>query len=140
VIAAGARAYPGGAGHIAVLVAVTCAVFWIAHVYAHGLGHGVAHEEHLSLAELREIAGRESSIVEAALPPVLALLLGWMGLVTTHTAVWLAFALGLLVLGAQGLVFARVERLGALGTFVVVAANLGLGLLLVALKLFVTHH
>ena len=34
VIVAGARAYPHSAGHIAVLVAVTCAVFWIAHVYA----------------------------------------------------------------------------------------------------------
>jgi hypothetical protein len=140
VIVAGARAYPDEAGHIAALVAVTCAVFWVAHVYAHALGHGVAHGEHLSLEELREIAGRESSIVEAALPPVLALLLGALGLVSAHTALWLAFALGLIVLGAQGLVFARVERLGLLGTFAVVAANLGLGLLLVALKLVVAHH
>jgi hypothetical protein len=75
VIVAGARAYPHSAGHIAALVAVTCAVFWIAHVYAHGLGHGVAHGEHLTLRELRMIARREGSIVEAAVPPVLALLL-----------------------------------------------------------------
>ena len=140
VIAAGARAYPDSAGHIAALVAVTCGVFWVAHVYAHGLGHGLVHEEHLSLEELRGIARRESSIVEAALLPVLALVLGAVGLVSTRTAVWAAFALGLLVLGAEGLVFARVERLGPLGTLAVVAANLGLGLLLVALKLFVTHH
>jgi hypothetical protein len=40
----------------------------------------------------------------------------------------------------QGVVFARVERLGWLGTTIVVAANLGLGLILVALKLVVTHH
>jgi hypothetical protein len=36
-------------------------------------------------------------------------------------------------------VFARVERLGSLATAAVVIANLGLGLLLVALKLVLTH-
>ena len=34
VIVGGARAYPHEPGHIAVLVAVTCIVFWLAHVYA----------------------------------------------------------------------------------------------------------
>lgn len=140
VIVAGARAYPHGTGHIAALVAVTCMVFWIAHVYAHGLGHAVAHQEHLSLAELGGIARREASILEAAMPPVLALALGALGIVSDRTAVWIAFALGLVVLAAQGLVFTRVERLGWLGTTTVVAANVGLGLLLVALKLVVTHH
>jgi hypothetical protein len=139
VIVPGARAYPHSAGHIAALVAVTCAVFWIAHVYAHGLGHSAAHQEHLTLEELREIARRERSIAEAALLPVAALLLGATSIVSTRLAVWLAFALGLVVLGAQGIVFARVERLGPLATVAVVIANLGLGLLLVALKLVLTH-
>jgi hypothetical protein len=139
VIVAGARAYPHSAGHIAGLVAVTCAVFWIAHVYAHGLGHSAAHQEHLTFEELREIARTEGSIAEAGLVPVAALLLGATGIVSTHLAVWLAFALGLVILGAQGIVFARVERLGLLATTVVVLANLGLGLLLVALKLVLTH-
>jgi hypothetical protein len=40
---------------------------------------------------------------------------------------------------AHGVVFARVERLGALGRFVV-AVSLGLCLVLVALKLFVSHE
>jgi len=139
VTVAGARAYPHNSGHIAVLVAVTCAVFWIAHVYAHGLGHSVAHQEHLTLAELRRIARREGSIVEAAVLPVAALLLGATNLASTRFAVWLALALGLFVLGAEGVVFARVERLGSLATAAVVIANLGLGLLLVALKLVLTH-
>jgi hypothetical protein len=47
--------------------------------------------------------------------------------------------LGLVVLGVQGVVFARVERLGLLATATVVVGNLGLGLLLVALKLVLTH-
>jgi hypothetical protein len=138
-VVGGAKAFPHDAGQTATLVLVTTVVFWLAHVYAHGLGYAVSHDEHLSLAELRHIARREGSIVEAAAPPLAALLLGALGIVSTTAAVWLAFALGLLVLAAAGVAFARVERLGWLGTLVVVAANLALGLLLLALKL-VLHH
>ena len=91
VLAAAAQAYPHEAGHIAALVAVTSFVFWLAHVYAHGLSYSAAHDEHLSLAELRRIAGREGSIVGAALLPVAALSLGAFGLVSTRAAVWAAF-------------------------------------------------
>jgi hypothetical protein len=139
VLVAGARAYPHAAGTIAALVAVTSVVFWLAHVYAHSLAHSVAKDEHLSLAELRYIAQRESSIIEAAIPLCAALLLAVFGLVSTKVAVWIAFGLGLAVLAAQGIVFARAERLGRLGTLTVVAANLGLGVVLVALKLLVSH-
>jgi hypothetical protein len=139
VIVAGARAFPSSPGHIAALVVVTCLVFWLAHVYAHAVGESVSHGEHLSLAELRHIARREGSLAEAAVPPVVALLLGELGILSAHAALWLAFALGLVVLGAQGLVFARVERLGLVATAVVVAINLALGLVLVALKLLLSH-
>jgi hypothetical protein len=139
VVIAGAKAYPDGPGHVAALVAVTCLVFWVAHVYAHSLGHSAAVGEHLSLQELRRIGRREWSIVEAAVPPVAALVLGAVGLLEPRTAVWLAVALGLVVLGAQGLIFARVERLGALATLGVVSANLGLGVVLVGLKLLISH-
>jgi hypothetical protein len=139
VIVAGARAYPHGPGHIAVLVAVTCVVFWLTHVYAHGLGHAVAKEEHLTLSELGHIARREGSLVEAAVPPIVVLLLGAAGLLSANTAIWLAFASGLVVLVAQGLVFARVERLGVLATVAVASANLSLGLILAALKLLLSH-
>jgi hypothetical protein len=139
VLVAGARAFPDDAGHIAAMVLVTSVVFWLAHVYAHGLAHSVAHDEHLSLADLRRIARREGSVVEAAVPPLVALFLGVVGVLSTNAAVWAAFGLGLVVLGAQGIVFARIERLGWAGTLGVVAANLCLGIALVALKVFVTH-
>lgn len=139
VLVAGARAFPDDATRIAVMVVVTSLVFWLAHVYAHGLSHSVAHDEHLALSELGRIARREASIAEAAVPPLAALLLGAFGLVSTDTAVWVAFGLGLAVLVVQGVVFARVERLRWPGMLLVVAANLGLGLALVALKVFVTH-
>ena len=53
--------------------------------------------------------------MEAALPPLGALMLGALGLISTRAAVWLAFGLGLAVLAIQGVVFARVERLGGSG-------------------------
>jgi hypothetical protein len=139
VVVAGARAYPHGPGHIAVLVIATSVALWVAHVYAHGLGHSVANNEHLSLAELRDIARREGSLVEAAVPPVVALLLGAVGVLSSDVAVWAAFGLGLVVLAAQGVTFARVERLSWLGTLAVVAANLALGAVLIGLKLLLTH-
>jgi hypothetical protein len=139
VLVGGARAFPDDAGLIAALVAVTSVVFWLAHVYAHGLAHSVVHDEHLSLDELVRIARREASIVGAAVPPLAALLLGAFGAVSTKTAVWVAFGLGLAVLALQGVVFARVERLSWPAAVVVVAANLGLGVVLVGLKVFVAH-
>ena len=139
VLAAGSKAFPDGAAQIAAVVVVTSVVFWLAHVYAHGLAYSVAHDEHLSIADLRRIARREGSIVEAAVPPVAALLLGAFGVVSTKAAVWTAFGLGLGVLVVQGVVFARVERLRWPATLLVVAANLSLGVALVGLKLLVTH-
>ena len=139
VIVGGARAYPHEPGHIAVLVAVTCVVFWLAHIYADAIGKSVARNERLSVVELKEVAHTEASILEAAVPPIIPLLLGALGVFSERTAVWIAFALGFAVLAAQGLVFARVERYGRLATAAVIAANIGLGGLLVLLKLFVSH-
>lgn len=139
MLAAGAKAYPHNAWKIVVLIAVTTVVFWLAHVYAHSLGHVLAQDRHLSVAELRRIARHEAAIVEAAVPPLAAMLLAAFGLISTRASIWIAYGLGLAVLVATGLVFARVERLGLLGTLVVVALNLALGLILVALKIAVTH-
>jgi hypothetical protein len=55
------------------------------------------------------------------------------------TAVWLALALGTAVLLAMGVVFARVEGLGRLGTALAVLANLALGSVLILLKVLVIH-
>jgi hypothetical protein len=139
VIVAAAKAFPHQPGHVAVLVAVTTIVFWLAHVYAHGLGFSVEHDVHLSFAELRSIGRREGAIVGAGIPPEFALLLGAVGLLPESAATWLAMGLGLVVLGAAGIVFARVERLRPLSALAVVLANLALGVVLIGLKVLVTH-
>lgn len=139
VLVAGAKAFPHEAGHIAALVVATTLVFWLAHVYAHGLGRSVARDRRLTFAELRDVARHEWAIVEAALLPAIPLLLGAFGLISTRFAVWLALGTGLAVLAVEGLLFARAERLGWLGTLGVVSVNLALGVSLIVLKLVVTH-
>ena len=140
VVIAGAKAFPHGMGHIASLVVITTFVFWLAHVYAHSLGHSVGAGEHLSFPEVQRIAWREAAIMGAAVPPVAVLLLGELGVLSPHAAVWGALAVGLAVLAAEGILFARIEKLGLLATLVVVAMNVGLGLVLILLKLLVTHY
>jgi hypothetical protein len=137
VIVAGAKAYPEDTTRIAVLVAVTTIVFWLAHAYAHALAQSVRGDEHLTFPEVRRIGRDEAALVQAGVPSIVVLLLGSLDLFETDTAIWLAVAFGLIVLAVMGFVFARVERLGPTGTVVVVAINLALGLLLVALKLLV---
>jgi hypothetical protein len=126
-------------GTIAEVVAATCFTFWLAHVYAHSLGHSLTHRSHFSVAALREIGVREASILEAGVPPLVALLLGAAGILGGEAAVWLAFALGLGVLAVQGVVYARIERLGRTSAIVVVTLNIGLGLLLALLKIVLAH-
>jgi hypothetical protein len=139
VLIGGAKAYPHDAWKIVVLLTVTAFVFWLAHVYADGLARVVSEDRHLSFAELRRIARHESSIIEATILPVAAMLLAVLGLVSTKGAAWIAYGLGLAVLMVSGLVYARAERLGTVATLLVVALNVALGVALVALKLLVSH-
>jgi hypothetical protein len=139
VISAGARAYPHEAADIAALVAATSVVFWLAHVYARSVAESIAQDQRLSLAELRHVARREGTMIAAAMPSTAALLLGAFGLISTRAAVWTAFGLGLALLVLQGFSFARVERLGRVGTLAIVTTNLALGTALVGLKVIVSH-
>lgn len=114
-------------------------VLWIAHVYSHGLAESIVENRRLRRDELRAILRRELGILLAAAAPSLALLLGAIGLFKETSAVWIALAVGLVTLAAEGVRFARLERLGPTGTVVVMCLNLGLGLLVVALKVAVAH-
>jgi hypothetical protein len=139
VIVTGVKAFPDTLWHVALLVAVTTVVFWLAHVYAHGIAFSLGHDEHLSLAELDHIGRREATIVGAGVPPEVALVLGAAGLLSMQVAIWLAFGLGLVVLGAVGVVFARVEHLSPANSVLAILANLALGLVLIGLKVWVVH-
>jgi hypothetical protein len=121
------------------IVAATVLVLWIAHVYSDTLTESIALGRRLDAAEFSSIARRELAIPLAAAAPVAALCLGAIGVFRESTAVWTALALGLATLAVEGLRYARLEATTRGQTIVAVALNLGLGLLIVALKAGLAH-
>ena len=121
------------------LVVTAVFVFWSAYVYAHALSESIETATPLSRPGVAHIARRELGIMLAAVVPILALLLGVVGLVAEGTSVWLAIALGLITLTAEGYRYARVADLGAVGTVSILVANLLLGLSIVVMKVSLVH-
>ena len=123
---------------LATTVAGAVVVLWIAHVYAHAMSESLA-EGRLRLDGLLSIARRELGIVLAGVLPLASLLLGALGVIREGSAVWVALAIGLVTLAAEGVRFARAESLGPLGTLAASGLTLALGLLVVALKVLIAH-
>jgi hypothetical protein len=121
------------------VVGGTVVVLWLAHVYAHGLGESIQLQRRLDRAEFATVARRELAIALAAVVPLIMIALGAAGVLAKPTAVWLALAVGLFTLTAQGYRYARLEKLSRWEMVVSVALNLGLGLAIVGLKVVVGH-
>jgi membrane-associated PAP2 superfamily phosphatase len=138
-LAAGARSFRHELWELSAIAGSTVAVLWIAHVYAHGLGESVNEGHRLTLPELGQIAFRELAILLAAVPVLGTVALGALGILRHETALWLAFGVGVLSLAVQGVRYARLERLSRTGAAVTIGLNLALGLVIVALKVAVTH-
>jgi hypothetical protein len=138
-VAAYGRAFQHNPWRVEELVASTAVVLWIGHVYAHGLSESLAERRPLRPAGFWFVARRELGILYAAIPPSIALALGGVGVFDEQVAIWLALALGLGILAVEGLRYARIEELGSMGTFIAVSVNVGLGLLVVLLKVTVLH-
>ena len=128
------------AWQLAVVTAGTVIVLWLAHVYSHSLGESLERERAVTRREFVAIATRESSIPLAAVAPIAMLVLGALGVVRESRSVWIALGIGVATLAAQGLRYARAERLGQTGTIVAVAANTALGLAIVAMKAMLVSH
>ena len=122
------------------LIAAVCAttlVFWIAHVYAEILGRRLEGEEQFAWASIRVVMRGEWPIVEAALLPVLALLVGVVGIVDTDTAVNIAIGAGVVELFAWGIAAGRKLELSTGATVLAGVVNGALGLVIVLLKVLV---
>src|SRR6058998_3492025 len=120
-LVAGAPAFRDKLWNFFAVVVVTTLVFWAAHIYAHGLEESLQLRRRLTAAELGQIARRERAIGLAVVLPACAL------------------GLGVAALAAQGVRYARLERLSRTGTAVVIGLNLLLGLSIVILKVLVVH-
>jgi len=133
----------GGERHawkLAVATTGTVVVLWLAHVYSHSLGESLERERTVTRREFAAIARREAAIPLAAVAPITMLVLGALGIIGEGTAVWIALAIGVVTLGAQGIRYARAEHLGVTATIVAVSVNVALGLVIVAMKAaFVLH-
>jgi hypothetical protein len=118
-------------------VAATTIVFWIAHVYAEVLGNRLQGEHAVSWANVRAASNHEWPIVEAALPPVLALLLGVLGILDTDSAVNVAIAVGILELFLWGIAVGRRLGLSITATLAAGVVNGALGVVIAGLKMLV---
>jgi hypothetical protein len=121
------------------IVLASVLILWIAHTYAHGLGESIRLGRRLTSDELAAIISRELAIPLAAVLPLVAITIGGLRAVQDSTAVWVAIAIGAFTLAIQGLRFARLERLTLRGTIAAVAINMSLVLLIVGLKVLVSH-
>jgi hypothetical protein len=138
-LTASAAAYKNDLWRLCLVVAVSVLVFWIAHLYSDALGESISRGRKLTLGDVRTIAIHEIAIPLAAVGPIVVLAVGAVGVLGHNTAIWLALGVGVLTLGAQGVRYAQLERLGLIATIWVVACNVSLGLVIVVAKLLVLH-
>ncbi len=139
VVTAAAKAFDHDLGGLAVILAVTTVVFWVAHVYSRGLGESIDAGRRLTAAEVATIARRESSILLAGVLPLLAIVLGALGVFADRTALWIAIGTGILTLTVQGIRYAQLEQLSRTGTIITIVINLAIGLSIAVLKVLVSH-
>jgi hypothetical protein len=124
---------------LAVVVVSSTVVLWLAHIHAHLIGESLTTGRRISRADVRRMARAQAGIVLAAVPATACLLLGATGLLRENTAVVLAFAAGVAVLTIAGIRYSRLEHLSGKPRLLVIAVNVGLGLLIVLLKATVAH-
>ncbi|MFJ9849408.1 hypothetical protein [Streptomyces sp. NPDC101150] len=118
---------------LVLLLIGTGVVFWAAHVYARLVGDRLVHQS-LSRRGIRRVCADEWPIVQAAVPPAVAVAVSPLLGIGPDGAAWL----GLSVAAAEQVGWASVAvvRAGAPRHLVLVAGavNLLLGLIIVALK------
>ena len=108
-------------------------------MYAHALSDSIESRSRLSRPVVARIAGRELGLILSAVAPIVALLCGAVGLIHESVSIWLAIALGLATLSAQGVRYARVTHLSRAGTAAILVMNLMLGVCVVVLKVTLVH-
>jgi hypothetical protein len=139
VLAEGATAYEHQLWKLDALVLASVLILWLAHAYSHGLGESLRLERRLTGSERKAIMSRELAIPLAAILPLAVITLGASRAIGDAAAVWIAVAMGVGTLAIQGVRYARLERLGGVGTALSVAANVSFALLIVAFKVLVSH-
>jgi hypothetical protein len=118
-------------------VLVTTLVFELAHAWADALAESGAARRPLDVHVLRRYIRHELSIVEAAVPAVLVLLLAGVGVYSNETALWIAVLVNVALLFTWGVGLRQLA--GGTSTQALAAglASTSLGLVLIVLKVLV---
>lgn len=125
------------AGEIALAVVVTGIVFWLAHAYAAVVARGLVRESRFSWRGVGLALGEEVPLLVGTAPPVLALLLAPIGILSEYHAENVAIATGVGTLAIVGFVAGHRQQAGAGRTLVMTIVSLAMGLAIVALKAIV---
>jgi hypothetical protein len=125
--------------HVILSMLLTSVVFWAAHVFSRVLALSMELGRSLSRVERREVASNEWPMIAAAVPLLIPLMLGWLGVLDFSTATWLALTVAVLVLGGWGLRIGVLEGRGLWRTVQLSLISASFGLLIVALKALVSH-
>jgi hypothetical protein len=137
VIAISRESDPSDAGQAAISMLVTALVFWLAHVYARLLGTAVSHDGGFTRAAVARATRENWSLVEVAIPLVLILALGAIGVIPERAALVVATVLALAELAATGAYAAIRHGAGPAGTLASAVIALALGTSIVLLKVLI---
>ena len=124
-------------GLIIIAVLVTTLVFELAHAWAHALAQSGAARRPLDRHVVRRSIRHELSIVEAALPAALVLLLAGLDVYSTGTALWIAVLVNVGLRFTWGVGLRQLSGGTSLQALGAGLASTSLGLVLIALKVLV---
>ena len=136
VISASSKDPELGPVEVALWAVATALVFFLAHVYSSIVAAGFARPLP-AMSLIRSESRKEWPMVQGALMPAAAMMLAPLGFVSEEDASYIAVWTGVLMLVGAGLVIGRKEQLGIGRSAIIGSVNGAIGLLIVALKVFV---
>jgi hypothetical protein len=122
---------------IAATLLVGVGVFWLTEVWTELIA--IRTNGPITWPQVRSIARAELPMLSAAIFPTMLLLTATVGITTPDVAATLALAVAIVQLFAWGLVVGLAMNRGWLPALVVALVDVALGMVIVALKVFVLH-
>ena len=122
---------------IAATLVIGVGVFWLTEVWTELIA--IRTRGPITRGEVAAVARAELPMLSAAVLPTILLLTATFGYTTPDQAANLALAAGIVQLFARGLVVGLAMRRGWAPALVVALVDVGLGLIIVALKVAVLH-